>query len=65
MVLFSLVHVTGYIGAYSPMHLLMCFIQYLPASFCLCWCYCQTGTIITPMIMHAVTNAMSISNLLR
>ena len=65
MALFSLLHVAGYIGAYSPVHLLMCFLQYLPASFCLCWCYCQTGTIITPIIMHAVTNAMSVSYLLR
>ena len=63
--LFSLIHVAGYIGAYSPLHLLLCFLQYLPASFCLCWCYCQTGTIITPMIMHAVTNAMSVYYLLR
>ena len=65
MVLFSLIHVVGYIGAYSPLHLLLCFLQYLPASFCLCWCYCQTGTIITPIIMHAVTNAMSVSYLVR
>ena len=65
MVLFSLLHVAGYIGTYSPLHLLLCFLQYLPASFCLCWCYCQTGTIITPIIMHAVTNAMSVSYLLR
>ena len=65
MVLFSLIHVAGYIGAYSPVHLLICFLQYLPASFCLCWCYCQTGTIITPIFMHALTNAMSVSYLLR
>ena len=65
MVLFSLLHVVGYIEAYSPLHLLMCFLQYLPASFCLCWCYCQTGTIITPIFMHALTNAMSISYLMR
>ena len=65
MALFSLIHVAGYIGAYSPLHLLLCFLQYLPASFCLCWCYCQTGTILTPMIMHAVTNAMSVYYLLR
>ena len=65
MALFSLLHVAGYIGAYSPVHLLMCFLQYLPASFCLCWCYCQTGTIITPIVMHAITNAMSVSALLR
>ena len=65
MALFSLIHVAGYIGAYSPLHLLLCFLQYLPASFCLCWCYCQTGTIITPIIMHALTNAMSVYYLVR
>ena len=65
MVLFSLLHVVGYIGAYSPLLLLMCFLQYLPASFCLCWCYCQTGTIITPIFMHALTNAMSVYYLMR
>ena len=65
MMLFSLLHVAGYTGAYSPLHLLMCFLQYLPASFCLCWCYCQTGTIITPIFMHALTNAMSVYYLVR
>ena len=65
MALFSLLHVAGYTGAYSPLHLLMCFLQYLPASFCLCWCYCQTGTIITPIFMHALTNAMSVYYLVR
>ena len=65
MMLFSLLHVAGYTGAYSPLHLLMCFLQYLPASFCLCWCYCQTGTIITPILMHALTNAMSVYYLVR
>ena len=65
MVLFSLLHVVGYIGTDSPIHLLMCFLQYLPASFCLCWCYCQTGTIITPIFMHALTNAMSVYYLTR
>ena len=65
MILFSLLHVANYIGAYSPLHLLMCFLQYLPASFCLAWCYCQTGTIITPMVMHGLTNAMSVYYMMR
>ena len=65
MVLFSLIHVAGYIDSYAPVHLLLCFLQYLPAGFCLCWCYCQTGTIITPIVMHALTNAMSVYYVLR
>ncbi len=59
-VLFSLVHLVGYIGSYSPIHFLLAFLQYLPAGYCLCWVYCQTGTIVTPMLMHALINAMSI-----
>ena len=62
---FALLHVVGYIGDYEPLHLILCFVQYLPASFCLCWCYRQTGTIATPIIMHAIVNAMGISNAMR
>ena len=34
-VVFSLVHIAGYIGQYDPMMLLMAFLQYLPAGICL------------------------------
>ena len=53
------------VRACMRMGVMMCFLQYLPASFCLCWCYCQTGTIITPIFMHALTNAMSVYYLTR
>ena len=39
--------------------LLLCFIQYLPAGYCLCFAYRRSGTIISPIIVHAVVNAMS------
>ena len=65
MVLFAAIHVVGYIGYFQPLHLLLCFVQYLPAGFCLCWCYRQTGTIITPMLMHTIVNAMSVSEYVR
>ena len=65
MVLFSAIHVVGFLGSYEPMHLLLCFLQYLPAAYCLCWCYRQTGTIITPILMHALFNAVSVSQALR
>ena len=63
MGVFALVHVVGYIGVYSPMTLLLCFIQYLPAGYCLAWCYSSTGTIITPILMHMVVNAYGLANL--
>ena len=65
MVAFSAIHVVGYIGTLEPLHLLLSFIQYLPASYCLCWTYRQTGTILSPILMHMIVNAMSIYNLTR
>ncbi len=57
---FAAIHVVGYIGTYSPLHCLLALLQYIPAAYCLCWVYCQTGTIITPMLMHALVNGMSV-----
>ena len=65
MFLFAAVHVISYIGVYSPLELVLALAQYLPYGYCLCWCYRQTGTIITPMLMHAMVNAMSIYYALR
>ena len=58
MAAFSAVHVIGYIGTVSPLYLLVAFLQYLPAGYCLAWCYHQTGTIATPILMHTLVNAM-------
>jgi len=65
MGLFAAIHVMGFVGSYEPLHLLLCFLQYLPAGYCLCWCYRQTGTIITPILMHTLVNAISVSQVLR
>lgn len=58
--IFAFIHVSGYIGIYSPVQLLIALLQYIPAGYCLCWVYCQTGTIAAPMLTHAFVNAMSI-----
>lgn len=60
MLVFAAIHVVGYIGTYPPLLLLLCFVQYLPAGYCLAWCYRQTGTIITPILMHTLVNATGI-----
>ena len=65
MAAFAAIHVMGYIGSYSPLVLFLCFLQYLPAGYCLCWCYRQTGTIICPILMHMVVNGISIFYFLR
>lgn len=60
MVVFAAIHVVGYIGTYPAVTLLLCFLQYLPAGYCLAWSYRQTGTIITPILMHTLVNATGI-----
>lgn len=65
MIAFAAIHVMGYMGAYSPLVLFLCFLQYLPAGYCLCWCYRQSGTILCPILMHTIVNASSIFYYLR
>ena len=61
---FSAVHIIGYIGVYSPLHLVLAFLQYLPAGIWLAWCYTKSGSIFGPIVMHAIINLYSL-NLLR
>lgn len=56
--IFSALHVVGYIGQYSPMHLLLCYIQYLPPSIVLAWTYVKADTIWAPILVHIVINAI-------
>lgn len=60
MLAFSVIHIIGYIGAYTPMQLVMAFVEYLPAGLCLAWCYTKADTIFTPIVVHAIINAISI-----
>ncbi len=59
MVLFSAIHVTGYIGYFEPKILLLCFIQYLPVSYCLNFAYRHSGTIVAPILMHTLNNLIA------
>lgn len=61
IVSFSLVHIIGYIGIYEPTALLIAFIQYLPAGFCLAYAYKKADTIIAPMLIHIAINQIGIS----
>ena len=65
MLVFSAIHMVGYIGSSDPALLLLGCLQYLPAGYCLCWCYRQTGNILSPILMHIIFNASSIFSLVR
>ena len=60
MVFFAAIHVAGYIGTFSPLHLLLSFLQYLPAGYCLCFAYRHSGTILCPILIHMAINAMAV-----
>lgn len=57
---FSVIHILGYIGTYSPLELVMAFLQYLPAGLCLAWAYTKADTIFAPILIHAIINAAAI-----
>lgn len=61
MVAFSAIHVLSYVGSYEPVQLLLCFIQYLPAAYCLNFSYRYGGTILSPILMHVMTNIFALS----
>ena len=61
ILLFSAIHVSGYIGFYAPKTLLLCFIQYLPAAYCLNFAYRYSGSIVSPILMHMLINLVSLS----
>lgn len=56
---FSLIHILGFVGIYTPLELLMALLQYLPAGVCLAWCYTKADTIFAPILLHAAINFIS------
>ena len=56
---FAALHVIGYIGSYEPLHLVMCFLQYLPAGIALGFAYARSNTIWSPILFHMVVNLIS------
>lgn len=55
-IVFSAIHVVGYIGSYDAELLLLCFMQYIPAGICLGWAYAHADTILAPILMHITIN---------
>mgnify|MGYP004645241699 FL=1 len=59
MAAFSAVHIVSFLGLYSPLQLVLAFLQYLPAGLWLAWCYTKSGSIYGPIAMHMLINAYS------
>ena len=63
VLLFAAIHVTGYIGTQPPLTLLLCFVQYLPAGLCLAGAYRLSGSLISPILIHALVNLIGMISL--
>ena len=60
MILFGSIHIIGYVGLYDAGTLFLCFLQYLPAAFCLAWAYEKSDTIATPIVIHMFINLIGV-----
>ena len=56
MVIFSCIHIAGYIGSVDWLTMVLCFIQYLPAGFALAWTYRRSGSIFASVLIHTCVN---------
>ena len=61
--LFALLHIFRYTGSVSPSRLLLCFIQYLPAGLCLGAAYRLSGSILSPILIHAAVNLVGMMSM--
>lgn len=57
---FSSIHVFGYIGLYDWLTLLLCLLQYIPAGICLAHAYERADTIAAPILIHMIINLIGI-----
>ena len=56
---FCCLHIYGYIGAYPPLTLVLCALDYVPAGIALAWSYEKADTIFAPILMHCLINALA------
>ena len=63
ILVFAAIHILGFVSSYTPVHLLLAFLQYVPAGVCLAWSYQKAGTIFAPVAVHAIVNAVGIYRL--
>ncbi len=64
MCLFSLIHVLGYVGSYPLATLILCFLEYLPASFGLAWALEFSGSIWANIGVHMLANTFAMLSIL-
>lgn len=57
---FAFIHLSGYLGQYTPLQLVLSFCQYIPAGLCLAWAYVKAESIFAPIVLHALINFITL-----
>lgn len=57
---FSVYHLWQFFIGGFEWSMLLYLLQYIPASLALCWCYERSGSIWSPIVLHAAINLISI-----
>lgn len=60
VLVFSGIHVLGYIGTVPTHQLLLSLLQYIPISFCLARAYAETGNLFAPILIHTINNFIAV-----
>ena len=63
IVCFCSIHVMGYVGSFEPLHIFICFLQYIPAGLILAASYDISGSIFAPVAIHTAINAIGVLSL--
>ena len=63
-VCFSLIHVMGYLDAYTPLQLVLSLAQYLPIGLILARSFEKSGTLAAPILIHMTINAISMAQII-
>jgi len=58
--IFAAVHIVSYVGVYTLPHLILAFVQYIPAGLALSWAYRKSGSIFASIVIHTMINAVSL-----
>ena len=62
-ILFSVIHVAGYISSYDWGLLALSVLQYIPAGLCLAWAYCRADNIWASIFMHITINQIGMQTM--
>lgn len=60
--LFTAFHTLPYLGMVDTLYWWIYAFQFIPMGLFLCWMYCSTDSLLAPILMHMLLNAITVRN---